>query len=310
MENTKSSDGLCENEERSNNSKLEEAVEKVKSNQLSVRKAAQTYGIKKSTLSRHVKNKPAKRLRGRPLTVFTKSEEEKIVQVVKLRCSLGLGCTIPQVATLIEESLNELQAANPNRIPPFENNRPSYKWTWAWARRQNLVLRTGSELTSAREKVSEADLALWKTDLDCFMSENQELFSDPRRIFNYDEHSFNLGAIQMKTLSEKGNTSRIQHSMGGSREHGTLALAVNAQGQAVKPRIVLKGAYNLESKYIRTAKQEGWRPGILAGEPSITFNEKGFVESQTFIQILNDIKTHCDQQNITMPIANAFFKGK
>ena len=63
---------------------LELAVAKVKAKQLSMRKAAETYGVPVSTLHSHVHSIPEKVGAGRP-TVLTHQEEKEIVYTCQVK---------------------------------------------------------------------------------------------------------------------------------------------------------------------------------------------------------------------------------
>ena len=63
---------------------LELAVAKVKAKQLSMRKAAETYGVPVSTLHSHVHSIPEEVGAGRP-TVLTHQEEKEIVYTCQVK---------------------------------------------------------------------------------------------------------------------------------------------------------------------------------------------------------------------------------
>jgi hypothetical protein len=71
---------------------LHEAVQKVKSHELSLRAAALSYGIPKSTLSDHVKGVSSKRYGGCS-TVLTREEEQEIVLTCQVLAEMGFPLT-------------------------------------------------------------------------------------------------------------------------------------------------------------------------------------------------------------------------
>ena len=104
------------------------AMEKVANDKVSIRKAAETYGITKSTLSDHTKNKHTKDV-GRP-SFLSKLTEELIVQTLRTLSEIGFALTKPQTLNLISAYL-----INTNQENIFPNNIPSDRWYYAFIKR-------------------------------------------------------------------------------------------------------------------------------------------------------------------------------
>ena len=87
-----------------NDEQLHEAVQKVKSHELSLRAAALSYGIPKSTLSDHVKGVSSKRYGGCS-TVLTREEEQEIVLTCQVLAEMGFPLTTGYVEVVVRDYL-------------------------------------------------------------------------------------------------------------------------------------------------------------------------------------------------------------
>jgi hypothetical protein len=69
-------------------------------------------------------------------------------------------------------------------------------------------------------------------------------------IWNFDETGFMMGVISsgivVTSLERRGNPKSVQP---GNREWATVIQAINAEGQAIDPFIVVAGEYHLQNWY-------------------------------------------------------------
>ena len=126
---------------------LSEAVDKVKNKDLSVRAAALTYGIPRSTLSEHVRGVRGKR-KGGGSTVLTQEEESEIVLTCQVLAGMGFPLTKDYVEVVVRDYLKE----HPDRINSFgTSGLPGHSW-WEgfFSRWPTLVQRKPQHLPKQR----------------------------------------------------------------------------------------------------------------------------------------------------------------
>ena len=100
------------------------------------------------------------------------------------------------------------------------------------------------ELSKARSMLSEKDVENWQKDTEIglvFNPECADCWNDPKRILNQDEVGIQIGQSKVKVLAPRGIDSVLYSKGGGSHEHVSLSVTVNAAGHCVGPRLVYKG---------------------------------------------------------------------
>ena len=137
--------------------------------------------------------------------VLTRQEEVKLAKGIDFRASLGVGLDYYQLSFIIQRSLLDLVTANPERITSLEktNQYPSYDYCIRFAKRNNLVLRCISELNKGREQLTEKELREWQHATGLMINENKDIISNPARVLNFVETSFELSAGKTKVLAQK-----------------------------------------------------------------------------------------------------------
>ena len=86
-----------------------------------------------------------------------------MAHIVRLM-QLGFGVTTDELMLIMQELMTELRAANPNRKTKWEENMPPYHFATNFVNRNNLAIRSTSEVNKARSCVSPEDLKLWQND--------------------------------------------------------------------------------------------------------------------------------------------------
>lgn len=255
------------------------------------------FGIPRSTICERASGKH-KAGRGKPSQVMTRKEEDKLATAMDRRAGMGVGLDYMQAARLIQKCLQDLVVSNLQRRTGFEDSDqfPSYGYVLRFAKRNNLVLRKTFELSKGREQLTETELREWLELTGRMMEENSSICQDPRRVFNYDETSFERSAGNVKVLRKRGS-KRVPGRSSGSRNHSTLAVTVNAAGEAVPPRFVLEGKKDVSSRYCPDLE-----PGVRTGEPRFSFSESGFVNNTIFMKILQDLHDYCVEQDVPLPV--------
>ena len=109
----------------------------------SLRKCASHYKVPISTLHRLLTSGDEYVDSGRALQCLSMEEEVMIIQHVKFRATIGCGVTLPQLQSLIQETLLALMSANPDRKTGYEENGqlPNIEFVRRLVERNNLSLR-------------------------------------------------------------------------------------------------------------------------------------------------------------------------
>ncbi len=166
---------------------MEEAIKACKEGQMSVRAAAQHYGLPKSTLQDRVSGAHGPE-HGRP-TALCKEEEEYIVDMVKQCSEWGFPFTARDLQLFIKQYLDRKGEAE-----RFKNNMPTHGFVDSLLmRHKEIRLRKTSLIKRARAAVS--------------VQEVEEFFEHfkksaegvaPENMFNYDESGFRDSVVEHK----------------------------------------------------------------------------------------------------------------
>ena len=92
---------------------LHHAIADVRCNKLSLRKAAQQYGIPKSSLSLYVSGKLQIGARRGPASILSAEEEQRIVDYTVHMGQIGYGRTCEQILNIVAEIVSKDRCPNP-----------------------------------------------------------------------------------------------------------------------------------------------------------------------------------------------------
>ena len=114
----------------------------------SVNACAKTFGVNQGVLAGYLRSGNKFVGAGKQSIVFTKDEEERIVQFVIDRVNLGVGVDFHQLSLIIQELLIELKKGDKERyIPPsWEKCYPQDTFVRRFADRNNISLREAIKL--------------------------------------------------------------------------------------------------------------------------------------------------------------------
>ena len=214
---------------------------------MSIYACAKKHNVNYNTLKKLLNSGQQFNGQGRVLTVLSTEEEIKIREHIIRLLFRSYSLTFFELRYLIQESLIRLCEANPSRITTFEasNHLPDDKFVYNFATRNMLVLRSTMELSKARSMLSEKDVENWQKDTEIglvFNPECADCWNDPKRILNQDEVGIQIGQSKVKVLAPRGIDSVLYSKGGGSHEHVSLSVTVNAAGHCVGSRLVYKGS--------------------------------------------------------------------
>lgn len=177
------------------------AVEAVQNGQMSMKLAAKTYEVPRTSLMRKVKGEVPLVTKMGPQTSLTKEEdvlENYILAMAKKGFPLHRDNLMNSVGKIMKETKREHL---------FPNGRLGESWFKAFLRRHPKVSEKEAEpLTKARAAVTEEGVRNWFTNVENYFREQkvEDVLADPSRIFNADESGFQLCPKTGKVLCERG----------------------------------------------------------------------------------------------------------
>lgn len=217
---------------------LDEATKLVQSGSMSLRCAARSYDIPKSTLCDAVKGKYSTNRPGAK-TVLTDKEEERLSKWVVQSAQIGYGRTRQELLLTVKKILNV-----DGRRTPFKDNKPGEDWFYGFCKRHpEITVRTPMQLGKERAVITPESICKWFSDLRNFVYHelnDQSLLLDPSRIYNADESGFPLSLKNGKVLSMKG-TKHVYNITSSNKTQITVLAYVSAIGHYIKPMIVYPG---------------------------------------------------------------------
>lgn len=214
------------------------AVNEIKNGNLNVKKAAERYGINRSTLINHLKKSKCGKV-GHP-TVLTSNEEELLVHSLIKLGEWGFGLDRRKVRLCVQEFVKRMDRPN-----PFKDGLPGEDWCRQFENRwrNQLSRRISQNLPKNRADACSAEII---EDFFLKLNETVErlgLQNKPENIYNCDESGFQTDAGQQKILCKRG--SRNPHKVVGSTTKATYTILVccNAIGTYLPLFVNYKGLH-------------------------------------------------------------------
>ena len=227
----------------------------------SVRKAAEMFGVPRSTLHDHISGKVELYAKQGPKPYLTTEEEEELANFL-LRCArIGYPHTRQQVIGLVQEVVNskDMEVVVTNGW-----------WERFLQRHSYLTLRTAVPLSYVRAMASDRDSLERYYDLLEETLRSNEIFDDPTRIFNCDETGMPLNPKPLKVVSEVGNKNPCNVT-GNLRSQITVLACTSAAGYPLPPFIIF------DCKTLTKELTKGEVPGASYG-----LSNKGWMDGELF----------------------------
>lgn len=215
--------------------KLNEALHKVRSRELSKRKAEYIYGVPRKTISRHLAGKVAKVGNlGRYECIFGKEVEQALVNhALKLQL-MFFGLSISELRKLAYDLAVKLNVQH-----RFKNQCAGKSWLRGFlARHPELVVRS-PEPTSLGRAVGFNKPSVQKF-FDIYKSELTKDTYTSDQIFNMDESGVTVVHRPGKVISRRGQKQIGKVTSGEKGQTTTVICAVNAAGFYVPPMLIFK----------------------------------------------------------------------
>lgn len=267
------------------------AIEAIKNEGLSIRKAAKLYNVPKTTLIDTMREKYTKPGNIGGPTVLTENEENILVDWVVQMGEMGFPVTKSQVL----ESVGKL-VKNLNRETPFKNNIPGKKWYNSFlSRHPEISKRVPQALTSSRAAVTEVDIRKWFGRVKTYFTENDllDVLDDPSRIFNCDEAGFYMSPQEKQVLVRKGSKKVYNRTANDEKECLTVLLTISASGSLPPPLVIYP-----YKRYVPAA--------IVAQMPrqwGVGYTESGWMTSESFYEyVANVFHPWLKENNVQFPV--------
>ena len=216
-------------------------------NGMTIRRAAEEYGVPKSTIYDHCCGKVLSGAKSGPRTYLTVAEEDELVTFLCGVSSVGYSRTIKQIVEMVQ-AVVDLKGLHVNVTASW--------WRSFQKRHPDLVLREPETLTHSRINGASVPILENYFDLLELTLEKGELQDKPCQIYNLDESGFPLSPSPPKVICKKGDKhpSAITSSQ---RSQVTVLTCCNAAGYSIPPLVIF------DRKTLKPELTEGEVPGTM-----------------------------------------------
>ena len=235
---------------------MQKALQTVKLDGASVRKAAMEYGVPKSTLGDRASGRVTHGVVSGPPKYLSDDEEEELVRFILGCASVGYPKTRKEILGLVQT-----QVAKPI----------SHGWWDSFCKRHpNLTFRTPAPLSIARATaVDESAMERYFDLLERTLGDNG-LLEKPCQIFNMDETGMPLSPQSPKCVFGRGEKNPVNID-GGDKAQITVVACVSAAGYCIPPMVIW------DRKKLSLELTAGEVPGAFYG-----LSDKGWMDQELF----------------------------
>ena len=225
--------------------KMEKAIKAVHKGTLSVRRAAEVYGIPKSTLHDRISGKVVQGASSGPEPYLTVTEETELVQFLTKCASMGFARSKKQIFDIVDR-VSESKG---------KNVKVSNDWWQSFRNRHlNMVLCTSKPLSYIRVVSSSPEIINHYFDLLESTIVDNYLLGKPSQIFNMDETGMHLDPNSPFVVAPVG-AKHVSYMRTGDKSQITVIACCNAARYAIPPTVVF------DRKQIRQELTYGEIPG-------------------------------------------------
>lgn len=247
---------------------LEDALREVSTGNLSIRMAAERYGVPKSTIHRkfHGKNfrKPGRQ------TIFSEADEKHIVHGILTASKWGFPLNGTEIRNIIKTFLD----AKGVKQKPFKNNFPGQEWLVGFLKRHRnvLSLRLSENIKRSRAAVSHTTINEYFDNLELTLAN-----VPPKNVINYDETNMTDDPGQEVVVVRRG-TKHPERVVDTSKSSTSVMFAITGNGDLLPPYVVYKAMHT----------HDNW---VNNGPPGTKYNnsKSGWFDSFLFEDWFNKI---------------------
>ena len=218
------------------------AIKAVIDGKMGVNRAADQYGVPRSTLKDRVSAKH--RARSGPQPYLSYEEEEELVTYLVKCAEIGYPKTKDEVIGIVRQALHKKKGAE-----FAEEFKGRGWWERFMDRWPTLSLRKGDALAVSRFQALTADNLKEYYDLLKTTLETHGLMNLPSRIYNMDESGMPLDHKPPKVVAPKG-MKKVHCRTSGSKGQITIIACANAAGSVIPPMVIFEGK-RLNSEWIK-----------------------------------------------------------
>ena len=237
---------------------VESALQAVKDG-MGIRKAANHFGISKSSLQRKCSNKGLKENGGQ--TSLSPEFEAQLVDCLLTCSDFNMMLTVQEVQMFVKYYLDHMNI----KIKRFKNNRPGIDWVHRFLRdAKKLTNRICPNVKKVRYNLSPEKLNKYFDNV-----ENSLEGVPPSNVINYDETNFSDDPGASKMLMRRG-VKYPSKEMNFSKSSTTVMYAGTADGKLVPPYVIFKSTHLYKNWCIGGPKgtsynrsKSGWIDGII-----------------------------------------------
>lgn len=256
---------------------LQNAIEAVSSRTLGVNRAAEEFGIPKTTLKNRIKNQKTSKSRSLGKSSCLNEEAEaKLVRHIKKLQKFGFTPDRDSVRTMAFELAEKLQVKHPfNKT----KGKAGYDWLKLFlSRHPDLSVRKAEGVSTTRaEGLNKTVVHNYFTLLDGVLTKYQ-LFDKPGKIFNIDESGLQLNNKPGEVIAQKGSKSVPSITSGEKGETISVVACCSAEGVFLPPFCIFKG------KNVKECYTDGMPPGS-----AISMNQKSaYINAEIFKKWLEE----------------------
>ena len=245
-----------------NKDSLDMACQEVREGRLSIRRAADTYQIPKSTLSDRVSGRVREGSHSGPSRYLTDEEEAELVYFLVGSANVGYAKTKKDVLAIVSRVAESKGLTN---CPV------SHGWWESFRKRHpHLTLRTAEKLSYARYVSTDPDIIDKYFDLLKDTLSDNKLLDRPAQIFNCDETGLPLDLTPPYVIAAKGQ-KHPRTVVAGSKKQITVLACANAAGNALPPLVIFA------RKALNPQLTHGDVPGTMYG-----LTDSGWMDGEVF----------------------------
>ncbi|KAJ8956463.1 hypothetical protein NQ318_010777 [Aromia moschata] len=214
---------------------MEKAVDAVREG-MSQRAAAIKFNVPRISLPRRVGGKQTKPV-GHP-TVLSQAEEETIAKTLGVVAKWGFPLNRVDVRDVIKKYLDK----QGKEVVVFKNNTPGPDFLDSFITRNNLSIRTASNIKRSRSSVNRDDILKFFNNAEVALQDVKSI-----NLYNYDETNVTDDPGAKKVIVPR-NTKRVERVQEHSRASISIMVCGNANGDLLPPMVVYK-ALNINENW-------------------------------------------------------------
>lgn len=229
---------------------------------VSVRRAAEMYGVPKSTLQDRISGRVPFGKKSGPTKFLTDEEETELVNFICGCATVGYAKSKQQILSLVS---NVVKSKGIQESAVTDGWWRSFK-----GRNAQLTIRAGEQLSYSRAVATSPEIIARYFDLlEQTLIEN-ELMDSPSQIYNMDETGLPLDPKPSKVITTRG----VKHPMtinSGNKAQITVVSVCSASGHVLPPMVIF------DRKNLKPELTYGEVPGSIYG-----LSKNGWIDSELF----------------------------